>query len=140
MAERRLHLDVRIQEEPIVDATLRGLADPSCGAVATFRGVVRADGTDRRVEAIEYECYREMAEREMLAVLNEAAASHAITAAIIVHRSGIVRVGETSVLVAVSAPHRAAAFDALRAIVDALKRRAPIWKKEHYDDGEARWL
>lgn len=140
MAERRLHLDVRIQEEPIVDATLRGLADPSCGAVATFRGVVRADGTDRRVEAIEYECYREMAEREMLAVLNEAAASHAITAATIVHRSGIVRVGETSVLVAVSAAHRAAAFDALRAIVDALKRRAPIWKKEHYDDGEARWL
>ena len=140
MTEPRLNLNVRVQADPIGEGTIRGLADPSCGAVATFRGVVRADGTDRRVEAIEYECYREMAEREMLAVLNEVASSHAIAAATIVHRSGIVRVGETSVLVAVAAPHRAAVFDALRAIVDEIKRRAPIWKKEHYDDGEARWL
>jgi molybdopterin synthase catalytic subunit len=76
----------------------------------------------------------------VLAVLYDAAARYELRGARVVHRTGIVRAGESSVLVAVAAAHRAPAFDALRDIVEALKRRAPIWKKEHYAGGEARWL
>lgn len=131
---------VDIVETPIGDDLAAHIADDGCGAVAVFRGVVRAQNGGREVEAIEYECYRAMAEREMLAVLHEVAARYGLHAARVVHRTGRVAVGESSVLVAVAAAHRAAAFDALREIVEALKRRAPIWKKEHYAGGEARWL
>jgi len=131
---------VRMVDTPIGDDPAAGIADDTCGAVALFRGVVRADNQGRAVEAIEYECYREMAEREMLAVLRAAAARHDLHAARVVHRTGLVRAGESSVLVAVAAAHRAQAFDALRDIVEALKRRAPIWKKEFYAGGESRWL
>jgi molybdopterin synthase catalytic subunit len=131
---------VRIVETPIGDGVAGDIADEASGAVAVFRGVVRADNQGRTVESIEYECYRAMAEREMMAVLRDAAARHELHAARVVHRTGNVRAGESSVLVVVAAAHRAQAFDALREIVEALKRRAPIWKKEHYAGGDARWL
>jgi molybdopterin synthase catalytic subunit len=132
--------EVRIADTPIDAGAAADIADDGSGAVAVFRGVVRADNRGREVEAIEYECYRAMAEREVLAVLYDAAARYELRGARVVHRTGIVRAGESSVLVAVAAAHRAPAFDALRDIVEALKRRAPIWKKEHYAGGDARWL
>ncbi len=131
---------VRIDEEPIAGDPVAGVADETCGAVATFRGVVRARGAGRPVVAIEYECYREMAEREMMGVVTDVAGRYDVHAVRVVHRTGRVSAGETSILVTVSAAHRAAAFDALRAIVDELKKRAPIWKKEHYADGASSWL
>jgi len=130
---------VRIVEGPIVEASLDD-GDAGSGAVATFRGVVRARNHDRDVVAIEYECYREMAEREMRGVVMDAAARFESSAIKVVHRTGTVRAGEASILVTVTAAHRAAAFDALRVVIDELKRRAPIWKKEHYADGTSRWL
>ena len=133
-------LIVRISERPIDSDAGAGLADTRSGAVATFRGVVRAHGGGHEVVAIEYDCYREMAEKEMIAVLNDTAARYGLHSALIIHRSGTVPAGETSVLVAVAAAHRGPAFDAVRVIVDLLKERAPIWKKEHYRDGTSRWL
>ena len=130
---------VRITDEPI-GGEPSGMADAHCGALATFRGIVRARADGREVAAIDYECYREMAEKEMLSVANEAAARFELRSVFVAHRTGRVRAGETSVLVAVAAAHRGQAFDALRSIVDALKERAPIWKKEIYPDGTSRWL
>ena len=133
-------LIVRIEEGVIAEDAASHLADARSGAVASFRGVVRAHDGGRDVAAIEYECYREMAEKEMTGVLQDAMSRHDLHAALIIHRNGKVPAGETSVLVAVAAAHRRPAFDAVREIVDALKTRVPIWKKEHYRDGSSDWL
>jgi len=116
------------------------LADGRCGAVATFRGVVRARTGSREVVAIDYECYSEMTAREVLRVLREAAARYPLRAAYVAHRTGRVPAGESSVIVVVAAAHRGHAFDALRDIVEALKEQVPVWKKEIYADGTSRWL
>jgi len=133
-------LIVRIVDGAIEENAASQLADARSGAVASFRGVVRAHDGEREVVAIEYECYREMAEKEMTGVLKEALSRHGLHAALIIHRTGVVPAGETSVLVAVAAAHRRPAFDAVREIVDLLKTRVPIWKKEHYRDGSSDWL
>ena len=133
-------LIVRIVEGVIAEDAASQLAGARSGAVASFRGVVRAHDGGREVVAIEYECYREMAEKEMTGVLKEAVSRHSLHSALIIHRNGKVPAGETSVLVAVAAAHRRPAFDAVREIVDLLKTRVPIWKKEHYGDGSSDWL
>jgi molybdopterin synthase catalytic subunit len=116
--------------------------DPAheCGAVATFTGVVRANNEGRSVTAIHYDCYREMAEREMRAIVKEVLADSRATQARAVHRIGELVPGDISMLVVVASPHRSDAFDACHRIVDAIKLRVPIWKKEHYVDQTARWL
>jgi len=139
MSQTGMRLTVHIGEE-VIGPDPPDLADASCGAIATFRGVVRGGEGARRVTAIDYECYREMAERAIANVLEEEAARYGLRAAHVVHRVGNVRAGEASVLVAVACAHRGEAFDAVRAIIDAIKARAPIWKKEHYADGTSRWL
>jgi molybdopterin synthase catalytic subunit len=115
-------------------------ADDRCGAVVTFQGVVRAQPAREPVVAIEYECYRELAEREIRSILDEVQARYDVRSACVVHRVGRVAAGESSVRVSVATPHRQEAFDAIRYIVNALKERAPIWKKELYADGTSRWL
>ncbi len=112
----------------------------SCGGLVTFEGVVR-DETSREdtLEALEYSAYESMALTHMQRLRQEAMRRFAIHEAAIVHRVGRLGIGETSVAIAVSAAHRADAFEACRWIIDTLKRDVPIWKKEVWQRGEAKW-
>jgi molybdopterin synthase catalytic subunit/molybdopterin converting factor small subunit len=103
------------------------------GAVVTFEGTVRD------VEYLDYEAYREMAEEQIEKILGEAIERHGLEAAAAVHRIGRVPLGEPGVVVAVAAAHRDAAFAGAREVIDEIKARVPIWKRE-LDRGEARWV
>lgn len=129
-----------VTERIDVESLAREISSPSCGATAVFLGTVRADNQGRSVEGIEYTAYKEMAEREMATILEEATARFAIESGIIEHRVGELAVGDASIAVAAAHPHRGAAMDALRYIVDETKARATIWKLEHYSDGTREWV
>jgi molybdopterin synthase catalytic subunit len=110
---------------------------PGAGALALFSGVVRDQTGGRRVKFLEYEGHRPMA----LAKMREIGAAirsrwPAVTRIALLHRIGRLEIGESSVMIAVSSPHRAVAFDACRFAIDTLKETVPIWKKEHFEDGE----
>ena len=109
------------------------------GAVALFYGVVRNNSMGRRVLYLEYDAYAEMAENMMREIAEEALVNYPITDVAIQHRTGRLEIGETSLLVAVSAPHRKEAFEACHALVDRFKEVVPIWKKEVWEDGEE-WI
>ena len=115
---------------------VRGDAD---GAVALFVGTVRNHNKGRKVLYLEYEAYAEMAEAEMQRIENEVREQFAISRVALVHRTGRLEIGEASVIAAVAAAHRAEAFDACRFVIDALKQRVPIWKKEVFEGGEV-WI
>ena len=105
------------------------------GAIVTFDGFVRNESQGRRTLYLEYEAYESMALTKMHEICAHLRASYSIHRVAILHRLGRLEIGETSVFIAVSAPHRAAAFDACRFAIDALKRTVPIWKKEFFEDG-----
>ena len=109
------------------------------GAVCTFTGVVRNHADGHPVTHLDYEAYPGMAEERIRAIAQDALTRHGATAIAAVHRTGTLGIGEASVVVAASAHHRAAAFDACRHTIDALKADAPIWKKEHGPDGSV-WV
>ncbi|HEY2775254.1 MAG TPA: molybdopterin converting factor subunit 1 [Candidatus Binatia bacterium] len=115
------------------------VSDPSAGAVATFLGTTRATNRGRSVLKLEYEAYDEMAVAEFVKIAARAAERWEITRVAIVHRKGTVPLGEASVAIAVSAPHRFEAIEACHYCIDALKQVAPIWKKEHFEGGEV-WI
>jgi MoaE-MoaD fusion protein len=124
---------VRVSDEPLAVERLTELVGhPRAGAIVSFQG------TTRTVERLEYEAYREMAETRMAAIVDEAVERHGLEAAAAEHRIGTVPLGESSVIVAVSAAHREEAFAGAREIIDRIKAEAPIWKKE-VEGGEARW-
>jgi MoaE-MoaD fusion protein len=126
---------VGLSAEPLdVDAMRRIVGDPACGATVVFTG------TTREVPALDYEAYEEMATVTLERLAEEAVARHGLVAVAVEHRTGRVPLGEPSIVVAASAPHRAEAFDGARALLDAVKATAPIWKREHPDDGEPRWV
>jgi molybdopterin synthase catalytic subunit/molybdopterin converting factor small subunit len=116
----------------IAKQLLRGLD----GALVNFEGVVRNNTKGRPTEFLDYECYEPMAIRTMAEIGRELAAAHAISRIAMVHRLGRMEVGETSVAVIVTAPHRKPAFDAALEGINRMKRTVPIWKKEHFTDGE----
>ena len=116
------------------------MSHAGAGAVATFVGVVRDVNAGAAVTGIEYEAYASMADRELATILGEAAARWPGVRIAARHRTGYLAVGEPSVGVAASSPHRAPAFDACRYVVEELKRRVPIWKREHYTDGTREWV
>lgn len=131
---------VRLQAEPIDAAAIAAAARADGdGAVALFLGTVRDMNAGHRVLFMEYEAYAGMAEREMERIAAEAVATFGVTRVDIVHRVGRLEIGEASVAVAVAAPHRAAAMDACRFAIDALKASVPVWKREHRKDG-AVWI
>jgi molybdopterin synthase catalytic subunit len=109
------------------------------GAVALFYGVVRDNNLGRRVLYLEYDAYPEMATKVMRQIADEIKARWPITDVAIQHRTGRLEIGETSLLVAVSSPHRKEAFDACHALVDRFKEVVPIWKKEVFEGGEE-WI
>jgi len=134
---RQVH--VAIVDEPIDVAAVMELASRGDGAIAAFVGRVRDNSDGHAVSRIEYEVYREMAEREMRAIATSLLARDEISAIAIVHRVGTLEVGEASVAIAVAAPHRGAAFSACHDAIDMIKQSVPVWKREHRDDG-ARWV
>lgn len=116
------------------------LSDPAAGAVVTFDGRVRNHNEGRAVASLEYEAYAVLAEKEGSRIVEEALAMFPVTRAICVHRTGHLAIGDVAVWVGVSAPHRDEAFRACRYIIDEIKHRVPIWKKEHHTDGTAEWV
>lgn len=123
-----------------VAAIIAEVTAPSNGAVSVFVGTVRETNQGRPVTAIEYSAYSEMAERELRALAQEASEQFATPHVVIEHRTGYVPLAEASVVIAVATPHRAAAMDATRWIIEQLKQRVPIWKMEHYVDGTREWV
>ncbi|CAN5813918.1 molybdenum cofactor biosynthesis protein MoaE [soil metagenome] len=131
----------RIISQPIDAATLLAeVATPSDGAVLLFWGVVRNENDGREVNGLEYEAYAEMAEAKLREIVAEAAQRWSVGEIAVVHRIGKLNVGQASVGIAVAAPHRAEAYEASRYVIEELKRRVPIWKREHYLDGPSAWL
>ncbi|MGH8090808.1 MAG: molybdenum cofactor biosynthesis protein MoaE [Rudaea sp.] len=131
----------RLSETPIDAAVLtRELAQAGAGACVTFEGWVRDHNEGRAVLRLGYQAYVPLAQAEGERILEEAREKFAIMDVRCAHRVGTLEIGELAVWVGVSAAHRAAAFDACRYVIDAVKRRVPIWKNEHYADGESGWL
>jgi len=116
------------------------LDDESCGALVMFEGRVRDHHDGRQVQRLEYEAYEALGVAEGARILSEAVRRFGVTHARCVHRLGVLALGEVAVWVGVSAPHRAEAFAACRYIIDEVKDRVPIWKKEWYADGDSGWV
>jgi molybdopterin synthase catalytic subunit len=130
----------RLAREPIdVAGIRRDLAREEDGAVVVFEGIVRNHSRGRRVRALEYSAYEAMALRELEQVGTSTRQRFDIRDISIVHRIGRLLPGDCSVAIVVASAHRAAAFDACRFAIDAIKQKVPIWKKESYEDGEA-WV
>jgi MoaE-MoaD fusion protein len=117
------------------DALMARLKQPADGAVVVFDGIVRDNTRGRKTLYLDYEAYEEMALDQMRALARDAKERFAIDRVGVVHRLGRLEIGESSIVIAVTSAHRAAAFDACRWLIDTLKRTVPIWKKEHFADG-----
>src|SRR5260221_4843776 len=127
----------RLSEAPLsLDDAVREVASDDAGAIATFSGTTRANARGRAVIRLEYEAYEGMAEETMAEIAGELKARYDLVDIAIHHRVGTVGIGETSVLIAVSAAHRGDALEACRSAIDTLKARVPLWKKEFYEGGE----
>ncbi|HEY3577563.1 MAG TPA: molybdenum cofactor biosynthesis protein MoaE [Gaiellaceae bacterium] len=130
----------RLIEGPLdVAAVLREVEDPEAGALASFVGTVRRRSRGRDVLHLEYEAYEEMAEEMLVRLGDELTERHGLCGVAVHHRFGRVEIGEASVAIAVSAPHRSAALDACREAIETLKTTIPLWKKEVYVGGEE-WI
>jgi molybdopterin synthase catalytic subunit len=130
----------RVTEEPLsLEAVAAEVADERAGAVTTFTGTVRRQSRGREVERLEYEAYAEMAEEVMAKLAADLQARHDLCAVAMHHRVGRLEIGEASVVIAVSAPHREAALAACKEAIDTLKETVPLWKKEVYEGGEE-WI
>ena len=130
-----------IVSRPIdASALLAEVAHPSTGATSLFVGTVRDVHDDRGVTGIDYEAYAGMAERELAAIGTEAAEKFPGVRVVVEHRIGTLAIGDISVAIAVAHARRAPAMDASRFVIEELKRRVPIWKREHYVDGTREWV
>jgi molybdopterin synthase catalytic subunit/molybdopterin converting factor small subunit len=130
----------RVTAEPLsLEAVVAEVADERAGGIATFTGTVRRQSRGREVTHLEYEAYAEMAEDVMEKLAAELQERHELCAVAIHHRVGRLEIGEASVVIAVSAPHRQAALEACREAIDTLKETVPLWKKEIYEGGEE-WI
>jgi len=131
------HIDIielvraRIDPRPLIEH----VRAPEDGAIVTFDGFVRNQSHNRTTLYLDYEAYESMALTKMGEIAAELHKGYRVHRVAIVHRLGRLEIGETSVFIAISAPHRAAAFDACRFAIDTLKRTVPIWKKEYFEDG-----
>jgi molybdopterin synthase catalytic subunit len=133
--------EFRLSTEAFSGQSLRQLLlDPACGGFVAFEGWVRDHNEGQRVTALEYEAFAPLALREGERILAEARAHFGVPHTLCVHRVGALELGELAVYVAVSAPHRDEAFRACRYIIDEVKHRVPIWKKEHYQSGDSGWV
>jgi molybdopterin synthase catalytic subunit len=126
---------------PIDSARLLAeVAAPSNGAAILFVGTVRELNDGRAVTGIDYSAYEGMAERELAEIAREAVERFGSPHVVVEHRIGTLEIGEASVVIAVAHPRRTAAFDAARFVIEEIKARVPIWKREHYADGSREWV
>jgi molybdopterin synthase catalytic subunit len=127
----------RLSEEPLsLDAVVEEVRSDEAGAIATFVGTTRVHSRGRTVERLEYEAYAGMAEQVMAEIAGELKRRYDVREIAIHHRTGTVEIGDASVVIAVSAPHRQDALAACRDAIDTLKEQVPLWKKEIYEGGE----
>jgi molybdopterin synthase catalytic subunit len=132
---------IALTQQPIdTAAILARVNSPQAGAVVLFLGTVRELTGNRRTLALDYECYPEMAEKKLAELEAEARRRWPIIECALVHRLGHMELGEASVAVAVSTPHRQDAFEAGKWLIDTLKEVVPIWKQENWSDGSKEWV
>lgn len=131
---------ISISDQPIdYTSTTERVRSNECGAVVLFLGTVREMTAGRQTVALDYEAYHEMAQTTMQQLITEAREQWPVHAVAIEHRVGHLSLGEISVAIAVSSPHRKQAFEAGRFLIDRLKEIVPIWKKENWSDGTSEW-
>ncbi len=132
---------VQLTDKPIDSTALTQFATtPRSGAVVLFLGTVREMTGDRKTIALDYDAYPEMALAKMNELVDEAATKWPIQKVAIVHRTGHLELAEASVAISLSCPHRVEAFEAGRFLIDELKVRVPVWKKENWEDGTTEWV
>jgi molybdopterin synthase catalytic subunit len=131
---------IEITTEAIdIQAVIKATTSEKAGAINVFIGTIRDNSLEKNVVKLEYEAYDSMAKLKLQELVNEASKQWPIEKAAIVHRKGILEIGDVAVVIAVSTPHRAESFAACQWIIDNLKKVVPIWKKEFYSDG-AVWV
>ena len=141
MTRVREDLLVRVTTEPIaVDEVLTFVAAPGAGGTCVFVGTVRDHSAQGEVTGLTYEAWEDLAVARLIELGEDVLGRWSLERVAIVHRSGELRVGEASVAIAVSAAHRAEAFEACRDLIERLKQDVPIWKKEHLVSGESAWV
>ncbi|MCX8238595.1 MAG: molybdenum cofactor biosynthesis protein MoaE [Akkermansiaceae bacterium] len=129
-----------IQKTPLDLAALRSdIQDPTCGALVVFEGLVRNHHEGRDVTQLHYAHHPVLAQKEGERILAETMAKFAITKSVAIHRVGTLAIGECAVVTLTTSPHREAAFEANRFLIDSIKARVPIWKQETYSTGEVEW-
>ena len=121
-------------------ALLGEVRSPEYGAISSFIGIVRELNDGRKVRAIEYSAYTGMAELELKRILDEAEERFDVHSIVVEHRIGHLERGDVSVAIVVAHAHRAPALDCTRFVIEEIKRRVPIWKMEHYEDGTREWV
>jgi len=135
-----LNIDIKISSEPLnIQSCIDWVMTPQCGGIDVFIGTVREVTNGKTVVRLEFEAYEKMAMNEMKKIAEEALRNWPVHKIVIHHRIGILHIGEIPVVIAVSAAHRDAAFEACRYTIDTLKKTVPIWKKEIFEDGEV-WV
>lgn len=136
-----MSVDAWVTREPIRP---RGMLDrvgaPEDGAILLFLGVVRDHNDGAAVSGLSYDAYHEMATRVLAEIAGEAAERLGSDRVAVAHRVGELEIGDVSVAIAASSPHRAEAFDATRYVIEEIKKRLPVWKKEHYVESDSKWL
>jgi molybdopterin synthase catalytic subunit len=132
---------IQLVHHPIDSAELLArVSSPQAGAVVLFLGTTREITQGRRTESLDYECYSVMAERKLRELDDESRRRWPIVESVIVHRLGHLEIGEASVAIAVSSPHRRDAFEAGQWLIDQIKEVVPIWKKENWANGTSEWV
>ena len=130
-----------LSDQPIDAGALRSsLCNPEAGALVTFEGWVRNHHEGRAVTSLEYEAHAELAVKEAEAILQEAQNKFKVQQMMCIHRVGHLEIGALAVWIGVTGDHRDEAFQACRYVIDELKGRVPIWKKEHYREGDSSWI
>jgi molybdopterin synthase catalytic subunit len=133
-------INIKISDKPLdISDCINWAMSPQCGGIDIFIGTVRNITNGKIVTQLQYEAYEKMALSEMKKIAEQALQTWTVEKVLIHHRKGILSIGEAAVVIAVSAPHRAAAFDACKYAIDTLKKTVPIWKKEIFEDGEV-WV
>lgn len=131
---------IRVTSEPLDTAeAVAHVASPQAGAINVFLGVVRDNNLDRRVDHLVYDAYDAMAEKVMREIATEAKDRFGLIGCAVLHRTGRLEIGETSLLIAISSGHRAESFEGGHWLVNEIKKRVPVWKKEVWEDGEE-WI
>lgn len=133
-------IEVKLLAETLdIEYCINAVQDAACGGIDVFIGTVRNQTKGKEVKRLEFEAYEPMAVKEMKKLAEQAQEKWAVQKVVVHHRTGVLQVGDVPVIIAVSAAHRDAAFDACRYIIDTLKETVPIWKKEVFADGEV-WV